>query len=181
MAAAKLTVAHTWNGVALPAEEQSHVTVHPRASDSSCLQLDIDAPFYNDPGVPPEGTTNLWDYEVVEAFFLGDDDEYLELEFCPHGQYLVLQLKGCRNMVARDIPIDSFTVEFSEDKKRWQGRALVPFELFPASGVRRANAYAIHGSGDLRRYEALYPATNGEPTPDFHRLQYFESFELPSA
>ena len=31
----------------------------------------------------------LWDYEVVELFLLNSDtEEYLELEFGPHGHYL---------------------------------------------------------------------------------------------
>ena len=32
--------------------------------------------------------------------------EYLELEFSPSGHYLILQLKGTRNIVKQLIPID---------------------------------------------------------------------------
>ena len=67
------------------------------------LIIHIEAPFFDDP--PPEGAKageafyKLWDYEVVEAFFLNDKEQYLELEFGPHGQHLALLLNGNRNAV----------------------------------------------------------------------------------
>ena len=41
----------------------------------------------------------LFDVEVVEAFFLNDAGDYLELEFGPHGQHLMLLLSGRRNAI----------------------------------------------------------------------------------
>ena len=67
------------------------------------LIIQISGPFFEDPA--PEGANageafyKLWDYEVVEAFFLNDKDQYLELEFGPHGQHLALLLNGNRNAV----------------------------------------------------------------------------------
>jgi hypothetical protein len=61
------------------------------------VELRILAPYYDDPA-PPGGKVGeayfkLWDYEVVEAFFLNQEDQqYLELEFGPHGQHLMLLL-----------------------------------------------------------------------------------------
>ena len=40
---------------------------------------------------------------------------------------------------------------------RWGGSALIPPGFFPPN-TTRMNAYAIHGTGEGRRYEALYPA-----------------------
>ena len=67
------------------------------------LIIKVTAPFYNDPA-PPNGKKGeaffkLWDYEVVEAFFLNDKEQYLELEFGPHGQHLSLLLDGNRNAI----------------------------------------------------------------------------------
>ena len=77
-----------------------------------CITLKVDAPFYNDPA-PPEPSDKksdidsknnkalmgLWDYEVVEAFFLcSKSEQYLEVEFGPHGHHLVLFLNGRKNM-----------------------------------------------------------------------------------
>ena len=67
------------------------------------VKISVSAPFYGDPA-PPGGQTGqayfgLWDYEVVEAFFLNTEDQYLEVEFGPHGQHIVLLLDGRRNAV----------------------------------------------------------------------------------
>jgi hypothetical protein len=43
----------------------------------------------------------------------------------------------------------------------WQGNAVIPSSYFPPR-VSRFNAYAIHGSGSGRTYEALYPAPEGK-------------------
>merc|ERR1719341_193475 len=59
------------------------------------VELNISAPFFNDPA--PEGPSGkpfygLWNYEVMEIFFLNDAGEYLEVEVGPHGQHLLLPL-----------------------------------------------------------------------------------------
>ena len=71
--------------------------------DGGDLIIKIEAPFFDDPapegGKPGEAFFKLWDYEVVEAFFLNDKEQYLELEFGPHGQHLMLILNGNRNAI----------------------------------------------------------------------------------
>ncbi len=67
------------------------------------VELRILAPYYGDP-LPPGGKVGeayfkLWEYEVVEAFFLNQEDQYLELEFGPHGQHLMLLLQGAGNAI----------------------------------------------------------------------------------
>ena len=67
------------------------------------LIIKVTAPFYDDLA-PPNGKEGeaffkLWEYEVVEAFFLNDEEQYLELEFGPHGQHLSLLLNGNRNSI----------------------------------------------------------------------------------
>lgn len=42
--------------------------------------------------------------------------------------------------------------------ENWSGEAKIPVEYLPPN-VTLMNAYAIHGSGEARQYEALYPAT----------------------
>ncbi|EMP36382.1 UPF0462 protein C4orf33 like protein [Chelonia mydas] len=51
--------------------------------------MEVSALFFNDPPAPlvePGKPFNgLWDYEVVEAFFLSETTKrYLEVELCPH-------------------------------------------------------------------------------------------------
>lgn len=44
---------------------------------------------------------------------------------------------------------------------RWMGEALIPWSYFPPN-VNKMNSYAIHGSGEKRTYEALYPIPKEE-------------------
>ena len=48
-------------------------------------------------------------------------------------------------------------------------------DYFPP-GLNKFNAYAIHGTGDDRKYEALFPVP-GE-VPDFHRLEHFQPIDF---
>ncbi|XP_063416069.1 UPF0462 protein C4orf33-like [Mytilus trossulus] len=141
--------------------------------------MTVDAPFFNDPanpgGTPGQPFPGLWDYEVAEAFFLNDADNYLEVELSPHGQHLVLLLHGVRNSFKQQLPL-SYTATINN--KRWSGRATIPEIYFPPK-VTKFNAYAIHGSGNCRKYESLYPVPTGKYTdPDFHKLNYFQSINF---
>ena len=53
----------------------------------------------------------------------------------------------------------------------WTGEARIPGDYFPPD-VTLFNAYAIHGTGEGRAYEALYESSG--PQADFHRShKYF--------
>ena len=43
----------------------------------------------------------------------------------------------------------------------WTGEAHIPLSYIPC-GVDKLNCYAIHGSDDGRKYEALYPTPEGK-------------------
>ncbi|XP_067663101.1 UPF0462 protein C4orf33 homolog isoform X2 [Haliotis asinina] len=171
------SVTSTWDGDCL-----THPPVQIKLSThKDGCHMTVRAPFFNDPPAPPgeKGTPvpGLWEYEVVEAFFLNDRDEYLEVELCPHGQHLLLLLKGRRNIVQEQLPLQ-FTANIDGDV--WTGETTLPHSYFPLC-VTRFNAYAIHGSGDKRVYESLYPATKGQFTgPDFHRLELFQNIDMSS-
>ncbi|CAL4067950.1 unnamed protein product [Meganyctiphanes norvegica] len=173
----------TWNGSALP-QDQFHPKLILTGKPNGSLEVKIEAQFFNDPqdpgGKPGLPFFGLWEYEVVEAFFLNNDDEYLEVEVCPWGQHIVLMLAGQSNAIRHSLPLEVIT---QRGKDTWMGTAIIPSEYLPKS-VTKFNAYAIHGSGDNRVYEALYPAPSSADAPNFHALQYFKpidlSNELPS-
>ena len=81
-----------------------------------------------------EAYFGLWNYEVVECFFLaqapGEEPDYLELEFGPHGQHLGLLLHGVRNDIVHSFPI-KYEAEISQDRKTWRGKAIIPKHYFP--------------------------------------------------
>lgn len=168
------SISNTWDGKPIdhgPAQLSFRGT-------ANVVEISITAPYFGDPappgGNPGEGYFKLWDYEVVEAFFLNDKEQYLELEFGPHGQHLSLLLNGNRNAIKHTLPMD-YSANIIEDKKVWTGFARVPVEYFPPN-VSLFNAYAIHGTGDDRVYEALYESSG--PQPDFHRLEKFQPIDF---
>lgn len=149
------------------------------------LKMEVIGPFFNDPAGPagPVGQPfpGLWDYEVVESFFLDSTTEnYLEVELCPHGQHLILLLSGVRQAFMQELPM---VYSATTTGSRWTGEALIPWSYFPPN-VNKMNSYSIHGSGEKRVYEALYPIPKADivagQEPNFHRLEYFQSFHLQS-
>ncbi len=160
----------TWNGEPLRPEEYGRVEL--RLGDA--IEVEIEATSYGDPPPPgpPGRLDGLWNYEVVELFLLGEGDRYLELELGPHGHSLALALEGRRRVVASDIPVD-YRVE--RRGPRWHGHARLAIAWLPPD-LCAANAYAIHGLGETRRYLA-WSAVPG-PAPDFHRLELFAPLRL---
>lgn len=160
-----------WQGT--PASERIEVDLVRRGGE---LLIDIDAPFHGDPApAQPAGRLwELWEHEVVELFIAGPAPEsrYIELEFGPHGHYLVLALHGERNIVDHDVPLKSYRAWRDDD--RWRGHAELAAELLPA-GPHRFNAYGMHGASPRQRY-ALHPLQGAEA--DFHQLSSFEPIDL---
>ncbi|KAM7168096.1 UPF0462 protein C4orf33 homolog [Macrochelys suwanniensis] len=155
----EFTIEHTWDS--LPVSHEP-VTVRMK-SGSEGLLMEVSAPFFNDPpaplGEPGKPFNGLWDYEVVEAFFLSETTKrYLEVELCPHGQHLLLLLSGRRRVWKQELAL---TFEVSRTETKWEGRAHLPWSYFPPC-TDKFNAFAIHGSEAKRTYEALYPVPQHE-------------------
>ncbi|TRY91162.1 hypothetical protein DNTS_007188 [Danionella cerebrum] len=175
LTAMEFYIRHTWDS--LPVEHKP-VRIRFSPGDDGLL-MQVNAPFFNDPpapaGPPGEPFPGLWDYEVVESFFLNSDTEqYLEVEVCP------LKTLSYSFYLQQQLPL-SFSAHTVGDT--WHGEALIPWRYFP-HGINKMNSYAIHGSGDRRTYEALFPVPREDleegQGPDFHRLEYFQDFTLQS-
>ncbi|PKL75183.1 MAG: hypothetical protein CVV27_16705 [Candidatus Melainabacteria bacterium HGW-Melainabacteria-1] len=166
------TIHRTWNGHALPASEQIRFEIERRPKG---LLIDFEAPFYDDPApLAPVGPTDgLWEHEVFELFIAcqtaeGALETYTEIELGPYGHYLVLCLAGRRQAVSK---LHELRYKVYRSPGRWMGTALIPWELLPPSPWNY-NAYAIHGQGATRTYQACFPVPG--QAPDFHQLQYFQ-------
>lgn len=171
----QLVIKKTWDGRDI--EPNEFVTIRMSQHDSG-IKFEVFAPFYSDPAPSASkgSLMHLWDYEVVEAFFLGDDNKYLEVEFGPHGHYIVLLLDGYRNVIKHSFPLEYHVT--SKSDTRWSGEAIIPKELFPKN-VTKLNSYAIHGQGEARKYLSLYPVeTDKFEAPEFHRLDYFQPLDV---
>ncbi|GAB6023205.1 hypothetical protein CHUAL_008024 [Chamberlinius hualienensis] len=169
----KYEIQTTWDNLTI---DHNPVELILKSNGTDYLELTARGPFFNDPPAPPGPPGpfwQLWNYEVAEAFFLGDSNRYLEVELGPHGQYLLLLLNGKSNSIADCLPLQ-YEASINSSTSTWEAKALIPKDYFPPN-VTQFNAYAIHGSDPARAYESLYPCPNGEYSgPDFHRLQYFQ-------
>jgi len=161
-----LEIVHDWRGQPIPQQETVRIDL---ALDARALVVNVVAPLHGDPApaAPSGACEGLWNHEVVELFLLGDDERYLEIELGPWGHYLVLELAGRRRVVTARTPIE---FEVQRGQIGWTGRAVIPVAWIPEP-IGLGNAYAIHGSGDARRYRALHPVPGEQP--DFHRLEHF--------
>ncbi|KAI6175906.1 Protein C33A12.3, isoform a [Aphelenchoides bicaudatus] len=143
------------------------------------IKVHIEAPLFDDP-LPNDfcgHCADLYNYECVEFFFMNEKGHYLEVEVGPHGHWLVLLFDGYQNCInkktAEEIELD---VENRIEFDTWICDFEIPLAFLPAA-VTRFNAYALHGLGDDRHYEALGPVTdNSLKEPDFHRQVLKEYF-----
>ncbi len=156
-------ITQTWDGLALAPDYEIHGEI---SSSPEGLHLTFVAPLfdYQSPKSPPGRCDNLWEFDVVEFFFLGDQEKYLEMEFGPQGHFLVLQLEGVRTPIDTSLHVD-YTAK-TTDQGQWVGEALVPSSLLP-EGLHRWNAFAIWGKPPGRTHAAL---SRGEGPPNFHQL-----------
>ncbi|MCH9647818.1 MAG: hypothetical protein K0U98_06235 [Deltaproteobacteria bacterium] len=178
-----LDITQTWEGIPIAPEEQARVRLRPSQTD---LWVEVEAPYYGDPAPtsPPGPTDQLWNFEVLEVFLVeaaslkpGRTPKYTEIELSPHGHYLVLHLEGIRNPVGRLQTLD-FEVSRPDSPGRgssWRGLARLPWAVLPGLPYR-ANAFALHGTGNQRRYLAHTPVPGD--APDFHRLASFPLCDL---
>jgi hypothetical protein len=164
------TIAYTWDGIRIEPDETVRVTLE--SLHTGDLQMVVDAPFYGDPPprLPPGPCWELWNHEVVEAFLVGADGFYLEIELGPHGHHILLHLDRPRNILEHSFPI---VYQATIVGDRWQGIARIPAKLIPQDVVR-ANFFTIHGMEPERRYLAYAPLPG--PKPDFHQPGRFPTW-----
>ena len=75
------------------------------------IKIEFVAPFLgNQPPDAPRGRLwGLWEYEVLELFIAGANDEYLELEFGPFEHHLALYFKGERKLKEDRVNLSSLS------------------------------------------------------------------------
>jgi hypothetical protein len=166
-------IEHTWDGQLISMDES--VTIEMKHSVGG-IDLHIEAPFHNDPPpIAPIGSTwELWNHEVVEAFFVAEDGRYTEFEFSPHGHYLVLSLDGPRSIIQSDQLLH-FSAQILD--QRWSGHATIPHSLL-FGDIKGYNFFAIHGRKDSRRFLCYSPLPGKKP--DFHQPHRFPTFKRAS-
>ena len=118
-------------------------------TEQSALKIDYSAPFMNNPAPSePQGRLwGLWDYEVLELFIAGANNEYLELEFGPYAHHLALYFKGERQLVEDHVKLEELSfwkkdrsplavtdrLQSKAKPTQWGGSCLIMQEQLPPS------------------------------------------------
>ena len=163
------SITYLWDGTLLDEEDVVHVHI---TESKQYLQIEIDAPYYENPipDAPPSSYWGLWEYEVVEVFLVGENGEYLEAEFGPHGHHLLLWLSAPRTIEKKHLPVQ-FTATIQ--RGRWKGKAQIPKSNLPHK-IKKWNLFSIHGMGSNRRFQCMFPLQTTKP--DFHHPQSFPPY-----
>lgn len=139
---------------------------------TSGMKIVATLPHQPKPNVPdaPAMTrvANLWEYDVVECFLVGDD-KYLEVELGAGGHFLVLDFTAPR---VRDNDYEFFQPEMEYEPNaeggRWKASIKIPWDMVP-KGLKAMNAFVIVGEN----YLCYHPLPG--PKADFHQPDRFPS------
>jgi hypothetical protein len=164
-------VTKLYNGQPCPdANYYTQVTVERRADGLFITAQTPVFPKRHEPNTPPGRLDGLWDYDVSEIFFVGDDGKYLEVELGTRGHYLVLAFDDIRQR-SNDFADADFQHEYQADEHGATSSILIPNSALPANIVK-ANAFLIAGG-----YFMAYSPLPGDE-PDFHQPKNFIECKL---
>ncbi len=162
-----LPIERYWDGAPCP-----HAHLHGRVEIATCaegLEISASLPHQPAPRIPavPRGArvANLWEYDVVECFLVGEGGRYLEVELGAGGHFLVLSFSAPR------VRSDSHealrpVLDFASDDAGWRARIVLERAIVPP-GLVALNAFVIAGGAHL-----AYGSLPG-PAPDFHQPARF--------
>lgn len=163
-----LQVTKMWDGAPC-GDESMHAEVWVTKKTDG-LEVRVHAPRRDGQRVPdaPRDTRveGLWEYDVVELFFAGDDGTYTEAELGPGGHYLVLSFDGIRHR-SNDYAGREFNHRnASATPGTWQSVLFLPWDVLPKH-VARMNAFVLADGQHL-----AWSAMPGD-APDFHQPDAF--------
>jgi hypothetical protein len=163
----RLVIEREWHGGPC-ADERLHgvVRLSPRPGG---LEIQASLPHQPSPRVPaaPPRTrvADLYEYDVVECFLVGEGGRYLEVELGAGGHFLVLSFRAPRVLADAHEDLEP-RLDFERGPRAWSATMLLPEDLLP-SGIRAVNAFVIAGG----RFLAWHPLPGA--VPDFHQPERF--------
>lgn len=167
-----LHVDHQWNGT--PVAEGCGANIWISLSTSGIV-IKAQSTYGSSPRIPdaPERTRidGLWNYDVVEVFFVGEDGTYTEIELGAGGHWLVFGFSDVRK---RSNDYTDFTPQMTYKKlenNQWESEILIPWQMLPKK-ITRMNAFVINGENFL----SLTPLPGTQP--DFHQPLHYPSVML---
>lgn len=140
------------------------------------LRITASLPTQAQPSTPEQEPMtrvhNLWEYDVVECFIVGEK-KYLEVELGAGGHFLVLDFLEPR---VRDNEYEGLEPQMSFEPKipgsdAWRSSLLLPWDMIP-EGIRAINAFVIS------RENFLCHSPLPGPHADFHQPSRFPEVKL---
>ncbi len=168
----RLTVERQWDGSPCPdALVRAEVSL---AQTREGVRVHVRAPALADARIPamPTGTrvANLWEYDVVEVFFVGPGHQYLELELGAGGHWLLLSFDEIRHRSNEHEHL-ALKVDWKQEAGIWMSETVIPLNLIPKP-FRALNAFVIARGFFL----AMSPVSGAEP--DFHQPDKYPEARL---
>ena len=138
------------------------------------LEIQASLPHQHAPRVPEQPphtrVADLYEYDVVECFLVGEGGRYLEVELGAGGHFLVLSFDAPRVLADAHEDLDP-VLRFEEGTSRWRSTLTLPEDFLP-TGVCAVNAFVIAGGHHL----AWHPVPGARP--DFHQPGCFPRVSL---
>jgi hypothetical protein len=138
------------------------------------VRVHVRAPVLQNARIPAQPTgmrvANLWEYDVVEVFFVGPGHQYLELELGAGGHWLLLSFNEIRHRSNEHEQL-ALKINWKREGEFWTSETVIPLELIPKS-LRALNAFVI-----ARGFFLAHSPVSG-PEPDFHQPDKYPEAEM---
>ena len=167
-----LLITNEWNGSSC-ADESLRATAS-FSQTKEGLRVHLGAVLRGDEKIPsarPGRFDGLWEYDVVEAFFVGVDGHYLELELGAGSHWLLLSFDSIRHRSNSHETPDFLMSRYSVTGKTWGSEVVIPWTLMPMPLIA-LNAFQIARG----HFHAAYKLPGAQA--DFHQPGEFPKVQL---
>lgn len=168
-----LNIERLWNGDPCP-DERVRAVVQLSANTEGMV-VRVESPILHEQKIPdaPIGSRmdGLWNFDVVELFFVGPGHRYLELELGAGGHFLLLSFESIRHRSDEHLQFQPLLRYRKTQEKTWISELTLPWNVVPEN-LRALNAFMI-ASG---QFLALSPLPGDKP--DFHQPDFFPHASL---
>jgi hypothetical protein len=170
----RLAIEREWNGAPC-ADTRLHGEVRLSLQPGG-LEIRASLPHQETPrvpaGAPRTRVADLYEYDVVECFLVGEGGRYLEVELGAGGHFLVLSFDATRVLADAHEDLEP-TLRFQSGAHGWRSTLLLPAQLLPPR-ICAVNAFVIAGG----RFLAWHPLPGPGAAPDFHQPARFPRVTL---
>jgi hypothetical protein len=168
-----LKLNHLWNGDVCPDDRLWAEVSLSKVAEGVLVY--VRGPMLYEQQIPDspigERVDGLWEFDVIEVFFVGPGHQYLELELGAGGHWLALGFDRIRHRSHEYKNFNPIVRYEKRSDKTWSSRIVLPWRMIPEN-LRALNACAIMAGQCL----SLTPLSGEKP--DFHQPDSFSSVSI---